>query len=130
MPADALVTESLLQRIVGDGKPYFGPHDDSILQSCLYESIGQPAGSEIVLLPLRTRQRTAAVIYGDFGTAHTHALQTESLEILADFAGMAFDLALSDKQHDSGRLAPLETPAAIATSVRESSPMKREGVVA
>jgi len=45
------------------------------------------------------------MIYGDFMHDHPEAFQADALEILADFAGMAFDLALQDRQVAQARVA-------------------------
>jgi len=47
-----------------------------------------------VLVPLRAGDRTAAVIYADFGARATAAVETDALEVLADHAGLALELAL------------------------------------
>jgi len=97
---------SCIARVVTEGRPYFDTCDDASLHSALYGAIGRPTQSEIVLLPLKTRDRTAALIYGDFMAGRPDSLGTEALEILADFAGMAFDLALKDRATSSGGVEP------------------------
>ncbi len=91
---------SILADTIRRGEFYHGSGEDPLLQDHLYKGIGAPASPDIVLLPLKTRERTAALIYGDFGDREAEAVQTDALEILADHAGMAFELALWDKRVD------------------------------
>jgi hypothetical protein len=50
---------------------------------------------------LRAQERTAAIIYGDFGAQVPRAVDRDALEILAEFAGLAFDLALRERESAS-----------------------------
>ncbi len=95
MPID---NGSLLARTVQSGCFYCGENSDALLRTHLYKCIGEPANPEMVLVPLRTKDKTAAIIYGDFGSQPTNLVETDSLEILADHAGMAFELALAERR--------------------------------
>jgi len=88
---------SLLEAVVTTGTIHFGPSVDVLFPARLHEVIGRPASHDIILLPLRTRERTAALIYGDFGQQESRMLDTVALQIAAEFAGMAFDLALRER---------------------------------
>jgi hypothetical protein len=72
-----------------------GTSDDPVLQEHLYARIGAPASPQVVLLPLRAGIKTAALIYADFGARVAAPVDTDALEILAEHAGMALELALS-----------------------------------
>jgi len=88
---------------IESGQLFHGVADEPDLRMSLHARIGAPASSEIVLVPLRAQERTAAIIYGDFGAQVPRAVDTEALEILAEFAGMAFDLALREREAGAGR---------------------------
>lgn len=90
--------DSLVAKTVQSGCFYCGNNGDALLKTHLYTCIGEPANPEIVLVPLRTKDKTAAIIYGDFGRQETNLVETDSLEILADHAGMAFELALAERR--------------------------------
>jgi hypothetical protein len=89
---------SLLAGTIASGQLFHGVAEEPDLAKHLHARIGAPASSEIVLVPLRAQERTAAIIYGDFGAQVPRAVDTEALEILAEFAGMAFDLALRERE--------------------------------
>jgi hypothetical protein len=101
---------SLLDAVAGTGTIHFGPSADVLFPARLHEVIGRPASPDIILLPLRTRERTAALIYGDFGHQESRMLDTVALQIAAEFAGMAFDLALRERTSPLLTGAPAEEP--------------------
>ncbi len=101
-----LPPDSTLAEIVARGTIFRGRPHDELLKRHLYSKIGAPATPEILLLPLRTEERTAALIYGDFGEHDSRADQLDPLEILAEFAGMAFDLALQRKREQTRSSTP------------------------
>ena len=89
---------SLVAGTIASGQVYHGVAYEPDLTNHLHARIGAPARSEIVLVPLRARDRTAALIYGDFGAQVPRPVDIEALEILAEFAGMAYELALRDRE--------------------------------
>jgi ActR/RegA family two-component response regulator len=93
---------SLLAGAIESGQLFHGVADEPDLAMGLHARIGAPASSEIVLVPLRAQECTAAIIYGDFGAQVPRAVDTEALEILAEFAGLAFDLALRERESGAG----------------------------
>ncbi|MCK5687906.1 hypothetical protein KAI87_01490, partial [Myxococcota bacterium] len=96
----------LLQAVVDNGSFYNGPIKDPLFHEHLYEHIGEPENPMAVLLPLKTGDRTAALIYGDYGSRNADLAFSESLEILAIHAGLAFDLALAKRDITKVEVAP------------------------
>ena len=92
---------SLLAGTIESGQLFSGIATGSDLASHLHTRIGAPASPEIVLVPLRAQEHTAAIIYGDFGAQVPRAVDRDALEILAEFAGLAFDLALRERESAS-----------------------------
>ena len=92
IPLDA---ESNLVKVVNEGVVYRGAAEEPLLKKYLYSHIGAPASPEYLLLPLKTENKTIALVYGDFGQKLASAtIKTEALEILASQAGMAMEVAL------------------------------------
>lgn len=89
-----VVEGSAIHTVVHEGKLVHGTSDDPVLREFLYPRIGTPDKPEMVLMPLRAEDRTAAVIYADFGMRPTAPVETDALEVLADHAGLALELAL------------------------------------
>jgi hypothetical protein len=94
--------ESVLSRVARDGVAFHGRVQDPVLRSRLYPAIGAPRSPEVVLLPLRAEDKTAALIYGDFGKKESALVQIDALEILATQAGMALELALWRARRTAG----------------------------
>jgi Domain of unknown function (DUF4388) len=93
-----LTEPSIFSRTVKDGITFHGEAQDSILEEHLFKKIEAPFCKEILLLPLKSEDKTILVIYGDFGRQDSSAVLIDSLEILANQAGLAFENALLRKQ--------------------------------
>ncbi len=88
-----LAPGSLLERTVASGAVFQGRVEDPDLDR-LYAAIRAPASPDIMLMPLRTDDRTVALIYGDFGERPATTLEVDALEILAVQASLALEAAL------------------------------------
>jgi hypothetical protein len=86
-----VTTGSLLQRVVDEGRVVSGPLDDPALPAHLFSAIGAPRTSAGMLLPVRRRGRTLAVIYGDFGTMDAPAVNGDLPDLLAALASLVLD---------------------------------------
>jgi hypothetical protein len=95
-----LPKNSLLRGIIDSGRAFCGKIDDEALGKHLYEAIGEPLSPEIILLPVKGRGGTVAVIYGDFGDREGSAVQCDALEILAGEAGLVLENLRHGKQPD------------------------------
>jgi DNA-binding NarL/FixJ family response regulator len=96
-----LDVESVFHAVVKDGAVYHGAADDPVLAEHLYVHIGAPTAAEVLLLPLKTENKTIAVVYGDFGKKPASpTIKTDALEILASQAGMAMEIALNHGRSD------------------------------
>jgi hypothetical protein len=93
---------SLVESAIASGRIYHGLAYEPDLANHLHARIGAPARAEIVLVPLRARERTAALIYGDFGAQAPRGVDVEAIEILAEFAGLAFEMALREREASDG----------------------------
>jgi len=83
--------DGLLEKVIGEGKVFCDDVDDDVLAEHLYPHIGVPKKSKILLLPLRNRNQTLAVIYADFGDGDETPVPTDVLEVLASQAALAFE---------------------------------------
>ena len=91
-----LVDEGIIVSAVGFTRPArncAGTHQIRLLEIADLEAMAEQTDE-----PDRSKEKTAAIIYGDFGDQTTDLVETDSLEILADHAGMAFELALAERR--------------------------------
>ena len=86
-----LSQDSKIQEILQLGNTFHGQLNDAALDY-LYTIIHAPHTSQVLLLPLRTQEKTVALIYADFGSRPATPVRTEMLDILAAQAGMALEL--------------------------------------
>jgi hypothetical protein len=89
---------SVFQGVIEGGVPFFGDCDDALLRERLYAEIAAPQHSTILLLPVRSRGKTVALTYGDFGTGEASAVPLPLLEILAGGAGLLLENAFYRKK--------------------------------
>jgi len=89
--------ESIFQRTLAAGESYYG-EPDLVLRETLLATIGAPASSKVLLLPVRSFGRAIALIYADFGARAGGAPQPELLEMLALQASLVIDNALYRKR--------------------------------
>lgn len=85
---------SIFSDVVAKGIVFHGAINDPILQKNMFDKIGSPTAPEVLLLPLKTENRTRALVYSDFGKREAGPVETDALEILASQAGMAMEIAL------------------------------------
>lgn len=89
---------SIFAKVVEEGKPFYGINDDKSLSKYLYSEISAPHSSNFILLPIKNRGRTIALIYGDFGSQTAQPLHLEPLAVLADLASLALENSFYAKQ--------------------------------
>ena len=85
---------SVFRQVVRTGMVYKGAADDELLSTRIYSRIGAPVSNDVLLLPLKTENKTRAVVFGDFGRRESETLKIDVFEILASQAGMAIEIAL------------------------------------
>lgn len=96
-----LEVQSVFSDVVQKGLVHHGAREDEVLTNYLYGHIGAPASADFLVLPLKTENRTIALVYGDFGEKPaTPPIKTDALEILASQAGMAMELALQRSRQE------------------------------
>jgi hypothetical protein len=83
--------DSGLQQLLAEGRTITGEVDEPALRHHLFTAIGAPLQPAGMLLPLRRRGQTLAVIYGDFGAREASAVNGELLEMLAALANLVLD---------------------------------------
>jgi CheY-like chemotaxis protein len=86
-----LKDETPLSRVINEGRIVSGTMDDPLLNHYLFPAIGAPRVQVGILLPLRHRGRTLAVIYGDFGDGAAVAVNTEMLDLLGTMASLVLE---------------------------------------
>jgi hypothetical protein len=89
---------SVFSRVVEAGTPFCGACDDADLRERLYAEIGAPRSSTILLLPVRSRGKTVALTYGDFGNREASAVPLPLLDILAGRVGLLLENAFYRKK--------------------------------
>lgn len=92
---------SLLQTVIEEGQPFFGPTDDATLTERLFPAIGAPQHPLVLLLPLQRFGKTIAVTYGDFGRGEEGEVPLELLEILARHAGLVLENVAYRKKREA-----------------------------
>jgi hypothetical protein len=94
-----LLEGSLLQKVIKEGTTYFGPcPNKGTLNDCLFPEIGAPLDSRILLLPLKSNDRTITLTYADFGEHQADRISLDFLDFFVSQAGMAMENALFRKQ--------------------------------
>ena len=89
---------SVFRGVIDEGVPFFGACDDALLRERLYAEIDAPQNSTILLLPVRSRGKTVALTYGDFGEKEASAVPLQLLEILAGRVGLLLENAFYRKK--------------------------------
>lgn len=92
-----LTASSVFRDAVEKGQFFCGETDDDILKKHLFEEIGTPLRSSILLLPMRSRGKVITLTYGDFGEKEAAPVHGEILEILAQLAGQVVENILYRK---------------------------------
>jgi hypothetical protein len=89
---------SLFQRVINDGKTYYGPGQDNSLEEFLYPEIGNPLVSSILLVPLKSNDRVITLTYADFNDRESKHIPLDFIEFFVGQAGVAMENALFRKQ--------------------------------
>lgn len=86
-----LTKPSIFRNVIETGRLFYGESDDGVLREHLFKEIGKPLVPVIILLPVNCNRRVVAIIYGDFGMKGPSPVQTDTLEILAEQAGLILE---------------------------------------
>jgi hypothetical protein len=86
-----LLEGSLLRKVVDEGRTTSGALEEPLFKEHLFPVIGAPLLPIGILLPIRYRGRTLALIYGDFGQMEACAVNGDLLDILAALANLVLD---------------------------------------
>jgi len=92
-----LTAPSIFRDAIEKGQFFCGESDDDVLKKHLFEEIGTPLKSAIILLPMRSHGKIITLTYGDFGEKEAAPVQREVLEILAQSAGQMVENILYRK---------------------------------
>ena len=93
-----LGTDSVFDRVIAQGEPFFGSSLDQELCGTLHTAIGSPLETQVLLLPLQVRGQTVALTYGDFGAARPQPVEVAELAIVAKVAGLVAENVLYRKR--------------------------------
>ena len=100
-PADRLKIQlakpSVFRDVIEKGRVYYGESGDETLRT-FFAEIGKPLSPAIVLLPLISDRKVAAVIYGDFGQKEASPVRLDMLELLSLQAGIVLEYAIFRRQ--------------------------------
>lgn len=91
---------SIFREVLEKGNLYYGQSDDTTLKNCLFNEIGIPHSSKILLLPIKSFGRVIAITYGDFGPKTGSPAQIDLLDILARHASLVLDNAFYRKRFE------------------------------
>jgi hypothetical protein len=83
--------QSVFLDVIEKRRIFYGLSSDELLKTHLYNTIGAPHSSKILLLPLIMSGNVVALIYADFGLTSPSPVQTEYLEIVSRHAGLVLD---------------------------------------
>jgi len=89
---------SVFHDVIKSGKPFYGICEDNVLTDHLYGHISAPDNPDVLLLPIKNRGRTIALIYGDYGSRQVQPLNLDTLAVLADLASLALENSFYLKQ--------------------------------
>jgi len=92
-----LADHSVFRDVIETGKTFYGESEDTVLREEVFEKIGEPLSSVILLLPLKSHGKIMALTYGDFATKESSPVPIEMLEILAHQAGLVLENVLYRK---------------------------------
>jgi hypothetical protein len=92
--------DSPLHQVMSSGVIFFQKSDHPLLKQVIYSQIGEPAVSQIVVVPFKCLGRVLAVTYGDFGSRPLAEVETELIAILARHAGLVYENALYRKKFE------------------------------
>ncbi|MEK6745203.1 MAG: GAF domain-containing protein [Nitrospirota bacterium] len=92
-----LSKSSVFREVLEQGQAFYGESRDEALME-LFQEIGKPLSSAVVLLPLISDRKVVAVVYGDFGKKEASPVQLDILEILAQQVGISLEFALYRRQ--------------------------------
>ncbi|HXX54214.1 MAG TPA: hypothetical protein VEI28_06570, partial [Thermodesulfovibrionales bacterium] len=92
-----LTSPSIFREAVEKGQYFSGGSDDDVLKRHLFEEIGTPLNSSIILIPMRSHGKIITLTYGDFGDKEAVSVKREVFEILAHSAGLVVENILYRK---------------------------------
>jgi hypothetical protein len=95
-----LTEQSIFRKVAEEGNFFYGESDDETLKNHLFETIGAPLKSNILLLPVKICGKVVALTYGDFGPKEASSVPLDILEILASQAGLILENSLYRRQFE------------------------------
>lgn len=98
-----LADGGILADVVREGEVFFDDCDDESFREYLYGHMDAPRENKVLLLPLRNRNQTLALIYADFGNDDVTPVPTDVLEILAAQATLAFENSIYKRRADGNK---------------------------
>ncbi|MCM2356933.1 MAG: DUF4388 domain-containing protein [Geobacteraceae bacterium] len=93
-----LAKPSLFRTVVEEGHLFCGATADAVVREHLFAAIGAPGRATVLLLPMKSRGKTLALIYGDFGDKEPAALDLDLLQIVARQAELVLENSLYRKK--------------------------------
>ena len=96
----AIKGTSVIHDAIKSGDIFFDDIDDSEIKEKIFDKIGKPLRSKILLLPIKSRGKTVAVVYGDYGDKEISPVQIDRLAIISSHAGLVLENLLNRKKLD------------------------------
>jgi len=89
-----LKTPSILQTVALSGRPHEGPLPESEINRSIAACLGDPVTNDVVLVPIRLKDRTVAFLMGDIPGQSTIGIPVGDLVSAADVTGIALEMIL------------------------------------
>lgn len=93
-----LTGPSLFRTVIAEGRIHFGPAGAEPALQRLFAAIDAPLRPTVLVLPLKSRGKTLALTYGDFGGREPAPVDTDLLKILAHHADLVLENSLYRKK--------------------------------
>lgn len=94
----AMSGDSIVHNVIKCGKTFFEETNDKDIEEKIYSVIGKPLKSKILLLPVQSRNKTVAVVYGDYGQKELSPVQVDALAIISYHAGIILENLVNRKK--------------------------------
>ncbi len=89
-----LKTPSILQTVAASGRPHEGPLPGGEINRSVAACLGDPVTNDVVLVPIRLKERTVAFLMGDIPGQSTIGVPIDDLVAAADVTGIALEMIL------------------------------------
>jgi len=90
--------DSIFRKVIDSGESFIGKEAAPTLTNLVYPSIGTPADTTFLLLPLKSNNKVITITYADFGDHQSKQISLDFLEFFVSQAGLVMENALYRKR--------------------------------